>query len=384
MKIIYFSGGLFSDCDFPLIRELQKKGCDVRYFIPMDGISNRQGLLDMKSIKPRKGIYTASQYPELSIYRDYIDLDKVYIINEPHGGSELKHKLFWIYVYIRMLLMFPKVFHFTWQLSGPQKYLYHLPCKKVMTVHDPLLHSHLNPQERELQEKERRIAFGYSDRYVLLSNVLTEQFKEKYSIPIEKITFARMGEFNHLRCLKNKKMELPEQYVLFWGQICSHKGIEYLCEAMTMIHNRHPQVNLVIAGKGEWYFDISKYEELPYFIFRNEYIAISELAEMLRGALFAVCPYKDATQSGVVQTAFSANLPLIVTNVGALPAAVKDDVYGRVVPPCDSASLADAMDDLLTNMNKLERYRDNIDRLWHPAMEWGSIADIYIGTWREV
>jgi glycosyltransferase involved in cell wall biosynthesis len=153
---------------------------------------------------------------------------------------------------------------------------------------------------------------------------------------------------------------------------------------MTMIHNRHPQVNLVIAGKGEWYFDISKYENLPYITLRNEYIAISDLASLLQGALFAVCPYKDATQSGVVQTAFSANLPLIVTNVGALPAAVKDDVYGRVVPPCDSASLADAMDDLLTNMNKLERYRDNIDRLWHPAMEWGSIADIYIRTWREV
>ena len=381
MKIIYFSCSFFSDCDFPLIRELQKKGCDVRYFIPMDGISNRQGLLDMKSIKPRKGIYTASQYPELSIYRDYIDLDKVYIINEPHGGSELKHKLFWIYVYVRILLMFPKVFHFTWQLNGTMKYLYHLPCKKVMTVHDPVSHSHVKD---ELSEIERKQAFAYSDHYILLSDVLSRQFEEKYSIAPEKVTFARMGEFNHLRCLKNSNMNLPKPYILYFGQVFSYKGIEYLCEAMTKIHDKHPNVNVVIAGRGEWYFDISKYEELRYFFFRNEYIAISELTAMLQGALFAVCPYKDATQSGVVQTAFSADLPLIVTNVGALPVAVRDNVYGRVVPPCDAEALAEVMDDLLSNPDKLKVYRENINKLWRPSMEWGTIADIYIDAWNKI
>lgn len=376
--IIYFSFPFFTDCDFPLIRELQNKGCDVRYFIPMNGLANREGLLDLKSIKPKKGIYKASQYPELSIYRDYIDLDKVYIINEPHGGSELKHKLFWIYVYIRMLLMLPKVFHFTWQLSGTKKYLYHLPCKKVMTVHDPISHSNVKDEDSEIQ---RKIAFSHTNHYILLSDVLLRQFEETYSIAADKVTIARMGEFNHLRCLKNSKLKLPKPYILYFGQVFSYKGIEYLCEAMTRIHDKHPNVNLVIAGRGEWYFDISKYEKLPYFVFRNEYIAISDLANMLQGALFAVCPYKDATQSGVVQTAFSANLPLIVTNVGALPVAVKDDVYGRVVPPCDVEALAEAMDDMLSNPDKLKVYRENIDKQWRPSMEWGAIADTYINTW---
>lgn len=378
MRIVYFSFASFTDCDFPLIRELQRKKYDVRYFFPLNGYNNRQGLLDIKTKKHKKGIYKASEYPELSIYKDYIDLNKIYVINDPHGGSEWKHKLFWICVYFRILLMFPKVFHFTWQLYGNAKYLYYLPCKKAMTVHDPISHS--NVTERK-EEEERMIAFRHSNHYVLLSDVFAKQFENKYLIASDRVTITRMGEFNHLRCFENKQTNLSQPYILFFGQIYSYKGIEYLCEAMTMIHNRHPHVNLVIAGKGEWYFDISKYENLSYITLRNEYIAISELASLLQGALFAVCPYKDATQSGVVQTAFSANLPLVVTNVGALPMEVKDDVYGRIVPPCDSVSLADVMDDLLTNRNKLERYRDNIDKLWRPSMDWGKIADKYISVW---
>lgn len=82
-------------------------------------------------------------------------------------------------------------------------------------------------------------------------------------------------------------------------------------------------MNLVIAGGGQIYFDFKPYENLNYIKLINEYIPISSLSGLLQNALFAVCPYKDATQSGVVQMAFSANVPLIVTNVGDLPNAVK-------------------------------------------------------------
>lgn len=68
-----------------------------------------------------------------------------------------------------------------------------------------------------------------------------------------------------------------------------------------------------------------------------------QLAGLLNDALFAVCPYKDATQSGVIQTAFSMDCPVIGTDVGALPEAIDNGVTGLIVPPCNSEALAHAI-----------------------------------------
>lgn len=378
MKIIYFSETFFTDCDFPLIRELQNMGIDIKYFFPITNNQKRQALIDLKSIKKRFGIFKASKYPEMSIYKDYINLDKIYLINIPEGKRRIWQLFFWSYVYIYILLMRPTIFHYTWQLTRYAKILYKLPCKKVMTVHDPLSHSCItNP----IEEKERLQAFKYANKYILLSKALATQFEIKYSICKSNISFTKMGEFNFLRCINTKPAKLTDTYILFFGQIASHKGIEYLCEAVKMLHTKFPNVNLVIAGRGNIYFDFKPYENLNYIKLINEYIPISNLSEILQNALFAVCPYKDATQSGVVQMAFSTKTPLIVTNVGDLPIAVKDGVTGTVIPPCNSQALANAIDDLLSNSHKLDQYRKNIDKIWLPNMAWGNIANDYLKVW---
>lgn len=381
MRIIYYSQTFFTDCDFPLIRDLQNQGYDVLYFFPMNEGNKRQALLDMKQIKPKKGIFKASKYPELDIYKNYIDLDKVNIINIPTGGSNWKNKVFWIYVFLKMLLLRADIFHFTWQLRGREHYLYKLPCKKVMTVHDPLSHSSVSDEEEEI---DRVTAFSHADKFILLSRPLAKLFAEKYNIAEALISITHMGEFNHLRYLKSLETNYPKPYILFFGQILSYKGIEYLCEAMFNIHETHPNVNLLIAGSGKMYFDFSKYKKLDYIILKNEYLSISELASLLQGALFSVCPYKDATQSGVVQTSFSAGCPMIVTNVGALPDACKNDIYGKVVPPCDASTLAEAMDELLSKPELLKVYKNNIEQLWRPSMDWATIANDYINLWENI
>ena len=96
-----------------------------------------------------------------------------------------------------------------------------------------------------------------------------------------------------------------------------------------------------------------------------------------------MCPYKDATQSGVVQTAFALGVPIVATNVGALPEMVKNDVYGKIVPPCDSDSLAAAMIELITDADKLNRLKNNIKTQWHSSMSWSPIVDGYIELYKK-
>jgi glycosyltransferase involved in cell wall biosynthesis len=55
-----------------------------------------------------------------------------------------------------------------------------------------------------------------------------------------------------------------------------------------------------------------------------------------------VQPYKNATQSGVTPLAYHFEKPMIVTNVGGLPALVPHEKVGLVCEP-DPTSIADAI-----------------------------------------
>ena len=106
------------------------------------------------------------------------------------------------------------------------------------------------------------------------------------------------------------------------------------------------------------------------------------LAGLLKDASFTVCPYKDATQSGVIQTAFSMDCPVVATNVGALPEAIDNQITGLIVPPCDSDALADAMDKLLGDASLLKSMRANINKIWRKQMGWDKILDQYIKCYK--
>lgn len=100
--------------------------------------------------------------------------------------------------------------------------------------------------------------------------------------------------------------------------------------------------------------------------------------------MFAVLPYKDATQSGVVQTAFSTSTPLIVTNVGALPSAVTDGETGIVVPPMQSKKIRDAIIHLINTPDEIKRMKKNIDTVWRPKMSWKPIVKQYMEFYRSM
>ena len=167
-------------------------------------------------------------------------------------------------------------------------------------------------------------------------------------------------------------------FILFFGQIVEYKGVEYLLEAMKMVHGRYPELMLVVAGGGNYYFDVEPYKELDYVKIINRYIGTRELAGMLRACEFGVCPYKDATQSGVVQTAFTLGVPMVVTNVGALAVAVQHNITGLVVKSCDVNDLANGIIALHSNKEKLNAMRTHIKEVWMKDMGWETIADDYL------
>ncbi|WP_054847330.1 glycosyltransferase [Methanoculleus chikugoensis] len=80
----------------------------------------------------------------------------------------------------------------------------------------------------------------------------------------------------------------------------------------------------------------------------NYRIPYEEGARLFQQASVVALPYLEASQSGVIPTAYGFRRPVVVTDVGgSLPEVVDDGVTGYVVPPRDPEALAAAIVRLL-------------------------------------
>lgn len=146
----------------------------------------------------------------------------------------------------------------------------------------------------------------------------------------------------------SSKAQEEENLILFFGRIWEYKGLEYLIRAEPLITAKVPSARFFIAGEGE---DFARYRNMMVhpdrFVVHNEYIPEDRAADYFRRASVVVLPYIEASQSGVIPMAYSAGKPVVATTVGGLPEMVENGRTGYLVPPRDSAQLAEAVTKLL-------------------------------------
>lgn len=122
-------------------------------------------------------------------------------------------------------------------------------------------------------------------------------------------------------------------YILFFGFIRKYKGLDILLEALPLLKSKN--IKLIVAGefyesKKEYQDIIEKYKLHDSVIIADSYIPKEVVKYYFSAADVVVQPYRNATQSGVTQIAYSFNKPMIVTNVGGLPEMVTHGVSGYV------------------------------------------------------
>ncbi len=131
-----------------------------------------------------------------------------------------------------------------------------------------------------------------------------------------------------------------DKIILFFGFIRKYKGLDLLLEAMNHLSNTN--IKLLVAG--EFYEDAKPYHEQvkrlninDRLILKTDFIPDSEVRYYLCAADAVIQPYRNATQSGVTPLAYHYEKPMIVTNVGGLPALVPNEKAGLVVSPGPTA-----------------------------------------------
>lgn len=141
---------------------------------------------------------------------------------------------------------------------------------------------------------------------------------------------------------------------LFFGFIRKYKGLDILMYAVAKLKHQGIRGFQVLVA-GEFYEDRTYYDELiktlgieAYVLLKTNYIPDEEVRYYMCAADAVVQPYRNATQSGVTPLAYHFEVPMIVTNVGGLPAMVTHQKSGLICSP-NADEVADAMKEMMAN-----------------------------------
>lgn len=376
MKVAYISPPYFSDVDLSLIPELQNI-VDVDYFVQLSNQVKRGAAFNIDQLKGGCGVVQSSKYPELAKFNKLLDVNKMYVVNYMGNkwysfesikcGYNLFRKLRKEHYDVIHLSEFPHLADF---------FLYFLRKRLILTVHDPFPHSSVRSRRITFF---RKIAFGLIRNFIILNKAQKEDFILHYRLKKRNVFESQLSIYNYLHIYDNHTNStkvFSKEYVLFFGQVSSHKGVDYLLDAFDGVNAKFPDVNLVIAGKWKWNFDYSLFAEKDYIIIHDRFIPDNELVALIKGALFVVAPYLDATQSGVIMSSFAFNKPCIATNVGGLPEMVVDGQFGIIIPEKDSESIKEAIIKMLTDRELIKKYSENIKKAYSKdEKSWSRIAN---------
>ena len=92
----------------------------------------------------------------------------------------------------------------------------------------------------------------------------------------------------------------------------------------------------------------------------NKFIPNEEVAKYYNAADVLILPYRSATQSAVLNVAYSFRKPVIVTNVGGLSEFVVDNSTGIIVKPDSPEEIAEGVNKFFNSTGNIN-YKSNIE-----------------------
>ncbi len=373
------------DCDLPFVEQLRAKGINVKYLLEITPHSKKSTFLNIETLYPKAGIFKPDIYiKELSTIQNILDWENTFIINR------ISSKVFAIsniIVSIKLLYFLLKqqfeILHSTVFFDLGEWIIYYFRKKILLTVHDPFPHTGELTKRKSLN---RWIGMKLVKSFLILNKTQKQQFINKYKLQPSQVYSSKLGVYTSLKLYLNKtNKRSSKEYILFFGRISPYKGIELLLKAMLKVHESYPNINLIIAGNGNFNFDIGKYANLNYVEIRNRFIPTEELAELIDASKFVVCPYTDATQSGVIMSCYAFNKPVIASDVGGLSEMVKHRKTGLLVTPSDVKKLTQAIIELLNNNNLLDEFSQNIRNQYENGLDsWSIISSEIISAYTKI
>jgi glycosyltransferase involved in cell wall biosynthesis len=212
--------------------------------------------------------------------------------------------------------------------------------------------------------------FRLASAFVIHSEADRALIEKRYRIRGRPCVLIPLGPYDHhVSAACNGRAAPPHRdapadalNLLYFGIIRPYKGLEDLVEAFDRLDdNEVDDYWLTVVGETWecWDLPVERIRESRHrarITLVNRFVDDDEVAAHFAGADAVVLPYHRSSASGPAHAAMSHGLPLVLTAVGGLPAAVADYDGAVLVPARDPAALRDALRELPRRRGR--RYRD--------------------------
>jgi glycosyltransferase involved in cell wall biosynthesis len=212
----------------------------------------------------------------------------------------------------------------------------------LLTVHDATRHP---GEDQSWRRWLLRRDIEASDAALVLTRSVGASLEANYRYPADRIFLSTHGHFGDAN-LDSGPRSLPNDRparLLFFGRILQYKGLDLMLEALPLLRREFPRLGLEVWGAG----DITPYEAALEAIgdvrVENRWIEEEELTGIFAATDLAVLPYREASQSGVVATAFAVGMPCVVTPIPGLCEQVAHGQTGVIATGFTSAEYAEAV-----------------------------------------
>ena len=366
----------------------------------------------------------AAALTSVRIYVDFIgsdDLNVRELLNDPlvnflnlrgdqrPEASRMAKALRVLSYYVRLICYAakarPKLFHILWNNKFQffdRTFLmlyYRMLGKKItFTVHN------VNAGKRDLNDSwfnrlSLKIQYNLSDHVFVHTNGMKQELISDFCIPEGKVSVIPFGINNTVPSTSLSSAEAKRQLgisggdktLLFFGNIASYKGLEYLIPAFAELSNKDRSYRLIIVGKpkgwdGYWkqiHQGIARSGIRDRVIQRIEYIPDEETELFFKAADVLILPYTHVFQSGVLFLGYGFGLPAIASDVGTLKEEIIEGQTGFVFKPQDSSDLASKVDEYFKSelFRDLETRRAEIKAYANGRYSWSKVAMITAATY---
>jgi len=240
-----------------------------------------------------------------------------------------------------------------------------------------------------LQATIRR-AFRRADRIVVLSEYWRKFVVDTLGIEPAKVAIIANGVAPLARSgQRSAKAADSPVTILFLGEVGERKGVPTLLEAAARPELAGLSWRLIIAGNG----DLAFYEGEARRLGVAGRVAFpgwqdeASVARLLDEADLLVLPSKAENQPISILNAMSAALPVVASNVGAIPETVEDGESGVLVRPGDPVALAAALRQLITHPSERERMGRRGEEIFRARFRLDEtirrFCELYLSLWNE-
>ena len=228
--------------------------------------------------------------------------------------------------------------------------------KKVLSVHGVFseqvdtLHS---KSVSSLAKSAESQVLRWPDKLTTDSKATQKLYKEKFDIdfeylpsPLDTVMFENLDS-----------VEKIENQIAYVGRNSHEKGIDILKAAESEING-----NVVYCTDRSW----------------------EDAMRIIKSSSLVVVPSRMESLPTTVKEAFYLNVPVIGTDVGGIPELIKHNETGLIIPPENPSKLAEAVNELLSDKEKLKKLAANGNNFIINNMTWDVILPKYVEFYEEL